>query len=78
MVADFGAPEFTWHLLRATTATYLTCSQGIWGSATVFMSARQLGHSVAVAEKHYLGNHRGVPKDAHTLEAAMGLTSQQP
>jgi hypothetical protein len=37
------------------------------------MSARQLGHSVAVAERHYLGVHRGIPKDAHTLEAAMQI-----
>jgi hypothetical protein len=37
------------------------------------MSAPQLGHSVAVAERHYLGVHRGIPKDAHTLEAAMQI-----
>jgi hypothetical protein len=39
----------------------------------VFLSARQLGHSVTVAERHYLGVHRGIPKDAHTLEAAMQI-----
>lgn len=73
MVDEFKAPAFTWHMLRATCATYLTCSTGIWGAATVFLSARQLGHSVAIAEKHYLGTHRGVPREAKTLEAAMGI-----
>lgn len=34
-------------------------------------AARQLGHSVQVAEKHYLGLVRGIPRDARTLEAAM-------
>lgn len=47
--------------------------ESLVGAATVFMSARQLGHSVAVAERHYLGVHRGIPKDAHTLEAAMQI-----
>jgi hypothetical protein len=45
----------------------------ILGAATVFMSAKQLGHSVAVAERHYLGVHRGIPRDAHTIEAAMQI-----
>lgn len=73
MVEEFGAPAFTWHMLRATCATYLTCSHGIWGSATLFLSAKQLGHSVVVADKHYLGTHRGVPREARTLEDAMQL-----
>jgi hypothetical protein len=29
----------------------------------------RLGHSVAVAERHYLGVHRGIRRDARTLEA---------
>ena len=32
-----------------------------------------LGHSVVVAERHYLGVHRGIPKGARTLEAAMQI-----
>jgi hypothetical protein len=60
-------------MLRSTCATYLTNAPGIFGAATVFMSARQLGHSVMVAEKHYLGVHRGIPKEAHSLEAAMQI-----
>jgi hypothetical protein len=37
------------------------------------MSARQLGHSVTVAERHYLGVHRAMSKDANTLEVAMQI-----
>ena len=59
--------------MRSTCATYLTNAQGIFGSATVFMSARQLGHSVMVAERHYLNVHRGIARDARTLEAAMQI-----
>jgi integrase len=73
LIEEFGAPKFDWQMLRSTCATYLTNAPGIFGAATVFLSARQLGHSVAVAERHYLGVHRGIPKDAHTLEAAMQL-----
>lgn len=73
LLADFRAPEFTWQTLRSTCATYLTNAPGIFGAATVFMSAKQLGHSVAVAERHYLGVHRGIPRDAHTLEVAMQI-----
>lgn len=73
LLEDFGAPEFTWQSLRSTCATYLTNAPGIFGAATVFISAKQLGHSVAVAERHYLGVHRGIPRDAHTLETAMQI-----
>ena len=73
LVADFGAPEFSWKMLRSTCATYLTNAPGIFGAASIHLSSRQLGHSVAVAEKHYLGVHRGIPRDARTLDAAMQL-----
>jgi integrase len=71
LMEEFGAPAFTWQVLRSSCATYLTNAPGIWGAATVFLSARQLGHSVAVAERHYLGVHRGIRREARTLEAAM-------
>ena len=51
----FGAPQFSWHGLRRTCGTYLTCAPGIWGAASVFMTAKQLGHSVQVAQKSYYG-----------------------
>jgi integrase len=69
----FGAPAFDWQTLRSSCATYLTNAPGIFGAATVFLSARQLGHSVAVAEKHYLNAFRGIPREARTLDAAMQL-----
>lgn len=73
--APYDAPMFDYQLLRSTCATYLTNSPGIFGNATAFLSARQLGHSVAVAERHYLGVIRGISKSAHSLEAAMGVAS---
>jgi integrase len=73
LIRSYGAPEFTWQNLRQTTGTFLTNSPGIYGAASVFMSARQLGHSVAVAEKFYLGVIRGIPREARTLEAAMQI-----
>lgn len=76
LVQSFGAPPFDWQSLRSTCATYLTNAPGVFGAATVFMSAKQLGHSVAVAERHYLGVHRGIPRDARTLEAAMQIEQE--
>lgn len=69
----YGAPKFSWQNLRQTTGTFLTNSPGIFGAASVFMSARQLGHSVAVAERHYLGVIRGIPRGDRTLEQAMQI-----
>ena len=70
---EFGAPSFTWKLLRSTCSTYLTNAPGIWGNAAHFLSAKQLGHSVDVAERHYAGVLRSVPRNARTLEAAMAI-----
>lgn len=72
MRVDYGAPEkFGWQMLRRTCGTFLTNAPGIFGAASAFMSANQLGHSVTVAQKHYLGLVRGIPREARTLEAAM-------
>ena len=59
----------------STTAcgTFLTNAPGIFGAASAYRSARQLGHSVAIAERHYLGLLRGIPREAHTLDEAMGI-----
>lgn len=76
LLSEYGAPKFDWQSLRSTAATYLTNAPGIFGAATVFLSARQLGHSVAVAERHYLGVHRGIARGARTLEAAMQIGAQ--
>jgi integrase len=72
LVRDFGAPaKWSWQRLRRTTGTFLTCSPSIFGAASAYMSARQLGHGVAVAERHYLGVIKNIPTTATTLEAAM-------
>ncbi len=73
---EYGAPACDWQTLRSTCATYLTNAPGVFGAATVFLSAKQLGHSIAVAEKHYLGVQRGIPKNASTLEAAMQIENE--
>jgi integrase len=73
LMSSYGAPGFTWQNLRQTTGTFLTNAPGIFGGASAFMSARQLGHSVTIAEKHYLGVVRGIPREARTLEQAMQI-----
>ena len=69
----FGAPKFSWHKLRRTCSTYLCNAPGIFGSTSAYRSAKQLGHSVVIAERHYSGLLRGIPADAKTLEAAMQI-----
>ncbi len=70
----FGAPQaFGWQMLRSTCATFLTNAPGIFGAASAYRSAKQLGHSVIVAEKHYTDVMRGIPREARTLEAAMQI-----
>jgi integrase len=70
---NYGAPKFSWQTLRQTCGTYLTNSPGIFGAASAFLSAKQLGHGVAVAEKYYIGLIRGIPREAKTLEQAMQI-----
>jgi hypothetical protein len=60
--------------MRRTCGTYLTNAPGIF-AASAYRSAKQLGHSVQVAEKHYLGLARGISPTARTLEAAMQIES---
>lgn len=67
----YGAPMFTWKHMRSTCATYLASAPSIFGAASVFRSAAQMGHSVSIAEKHYLRAVRGIARDARTLEVAM-------
>lgn len=71
LIKTYDAPEFTWQKLRQSCGTYLTNAPGIFGAASAYRSARQLGHSVAIAERHYLGLVRGIPRDAHTVDDAM-------
>lgn len=82
LVDEFGAPEFTWSQtqgkkasLRATCGTYLTNSS-VYASASPFHSARRLGHSVMIAERHYVGTLKGLPKKAKTLEAVLEIRKE--
>ena len=77
LVSEYGAPsKFDYQCLRRTCGTYLTCAPAIYGAASAAMSARQLGHSVEVAERHYVGVIRGIPRDVHDLENAMQITEE--
>lgn len=72
--AEHGAPgSFGWQALRRTCGTFLTNAPGIFGAASAYRSAKQLGHSVQVAEKHYLGVLKGISAGARTLEEAMQI-----
>jgi integrase len=73
---DEGMTPWTWQDLRQTCGTFLANAPGIFGAASAYRAARQLGHSVAVAEKHYLGVVRGIPESAKTLEAAMSAEAE--
>jgi len=73
LATDYGGPVFTWQQLRQTAATVLTNAPGIYGAASAWHPAKRCGHSIAIAEKRYAGLLRDEPKDAGTLEAALGV-----
>jgi integrase len=73
MIDKFGAPEFRWQELRQTTATYLTNAPAIFPGASAWRSAKQLGHSVQIAERHYAKLHKSISPDAETLDDAMEI-----
>lgn len=68
--------RWTWKALRQTCGSYLACAPSIWGAASAYMTARYLGHSVTISERHYLGVLRGLSPDARTLEAVMGVQEE--
>ncbi len=74
---DFKAPaKLTYQMARSTCSTYLTNAPGIYGSAASFHSAKQLGHSQAVQEKHYAGLVKGIKPEIKTLEVAMQIEEE--
>ncbi len=75
LLATPGVPNFLWKDLRSTCTTYLTNAPGIFGAAAAYRAAAQLGHSVEVAQKHYLGVLRGIPREARDLDSAMQIES---
>lgn len=73
LVKRYGSPEFTFHGLRRTCETFLVYS-AVYGSQAraLDLAARQLGHSIEVADRHYVGDMRGI-ESARTLEEAMRI-----
>lgn len=69
-VSGWGAPAFSWQLLRSTCATVSCNAPSLWGTAAPFVAAKRLGHSVVVSEKRYAGQ-LAVSAQAKTLEDAM-------
>ncbi len=77
LIAEYEAPEnFGWQMLRRTCGCFLTNAPGIFGAASAYRSAKQLGHSVLVAERHYVDVVRGIPREARTLEHAMQIEAE--
>lgn len=74
---DFKAPaKLTYQIARSTCSTFLVNAPGIYGAAASFHSAKQLGHSQAVQEKHYAGLLDGIKPDLKTIEAAMQIETE--
>lgn len=76
LARTYGAPPFRWQDLRSTCATYLVAAPSIYGSASAFLAAKQLGHSVEVSQRRYAGQLRGIPRTARTLDEAMQIESE--
>jgi len=71
---EYGAPaSFTWQALRRTCSTYLVNSPGVFGAASAYMAARQLGHGVDVMEKNYAGLVHGIDPSLRDLESVLGI-----
>jgi hypothetical protein len=77
LVSEYGAPAgFTWKLLRSTCATYIMNSNVVQVGDKALRESVQLGHSIEVANEHYITVHRGIDVNARTLEAAMRIESE--
>jgi len=66
----YASPPFTFHRLRATCGTYSVCSS-LYGRGSEHETAKQLGHSITVAQMHYTGRARDFRQNADSLENAM-------
>lgn len=72
----WGAPaNCGWHQLRRTCGSLLVCA-GVLGPASPFLTAKRLGHGLALAERAYLGTMLGLPVGATTIEAAGGFEAE--
>jgi integrase len=68
--AKYGAPKWSPHVLRRTCWTYFTCA------FNPRRSAKPVGHSVVIAERHCAGLVK-VPAGGETLEQAIGIASER-
>jgi integrase len=70
----YGAPaSFAWQAARRTCSTFLVNSPGIFGSASAYRAAKQLGHGVDVMERHYSGLVNGIDPSLRNLEGVLGI-----
>ncbi len=74
-MGDYKAPQWDWRTLRRTCGSVIACA-GVLGPGSVFLAAKRAGHSVAVAEKHYLGALTDLPRDAKNIEQALGIEAE--
>lgn len=72
LIGDFKAPTFSWQSLRRTCAAVLTNAGGIYAGASAYRSAKRAGHSVVIADRHYVDLLQ-LPAHARTFEAAVGI-----
>ena len=73
----YGAPvHFDLKILRRTAATYLTNAPSIYGSASPYKSAKQLGHTIPVADESYWEEVRGISPEARDLETALEINDE--
>ena len=66
-----GPPGWTFRKLRRTCGSVLVCADIL----PVFLTAKRLGNTVLVAEKHYLGTLDGLPR-VETIEEATGIAPE--
>lgn len=69
-----AVPGLKWKDLRSTCSSYL---HSLPISATHLERARDMGHSLATAERDYVDVVRGLPAGTDTLEAAMRLSGDE-
>lgn len=76
LMKEFKGPSKTnLQALRRTCQTFLTCSS-VYGAAGPYLAARRGGHSLEVAQAHYLGVITGLDPEAKTLERVMGIEDE--
>ena len=74
-ISDYKAPTWDWRTLRRTCGSAIACA-GVLGPGSPFLAAKRAGHSVAIAERHYLGVYSDLPRDATTIEQALGIEAE--